>query len=727
MGDEHPLHVRSDKGSVSLDRNYTRRFPHLAAEWHPTRNGLLTLETAPLRNSIWWRCTSGHEWQQLLVTRLDTRSARPGCRECRLAADRSRSPEDRGASRSRPYSELAPHLVAEWHPTRNGDLTLDTAHSQYRAWWRCSAGHEWDAKVAGRVHGGSGCPECRRLRQMGTPRPSKTKGVIPAKRKYSQRFPHLLLEWHPELNGELTLDTAPSLSRPWWICASGHEWQAQLSSRACGAGCPRCRTPHSSRVERQLAAALGTVLTLDTQDQQVVTDGSVLHCDVLDRTRRLVVEFDGGHWHRDSEDRDRRKTERLEAEGWTVLRVREAPLQPVSTLSVPAVHKEDPFLIAERVVARLNEEGWDLAVPTRPAGPVPTTPLVDQQWNRSFALLEATLSAPNWPNVLHALTLDGTALGAWCYRQRKEYHAGTLSPERVAHLEALSGWNWFPFGPAIQPSLDALHAFVEREGHADVPSPHREQGLTLGRWVTKQRAMREQGLLPPDLAEHLESLPGWTWEPRRERSSSQGTAAALEALQAFVAREGHARVLQAHREEGSNLGSWVKARRQDRARGTLSDDLIRQLEAFPGWAWNAREAAWEDRFAALVRYATSVGTARPPSALVWEGLHLGQWVGVLRSRRDQMTPERRTRLEALPGWTWNSKETAWEDSYALLVEYATSPGGSGAPRQDLVWRDVALGAWVSHQRTLRAKHSPERTALLEAVPGWLWNGRDRSC
>ena len=49
-----------------------------------------------------------------------------------------------------------PQLVAEWHPTKNRDLTPKdvTAGSNKKVWWQCEKGHEWEAVIASRTcHG----------------------------------------------------------------------------------------------------------------------------------------------------------------------------------------------------------------------------------------------------------------------------------------------------------------------------------------------------------------------------------------------------------------------------------------------------------------------------------------------------------------------------------------------------------------------------------------------
>jgi hypothetical protein len=54
--------------------------------------------------------------------------------------------------------------------------------------------------------------------------------------------PELAKEWHPTLNGELTpYNVIPNRNKKvWWKCDEGHEWEAIISSRNNGCGCPYC-------------------------------------------------------------------------------------------------------------------------------------------------------------------------------------------------------------------------------------------------------------------------------------------------------------------------------------------------------------------------------------------------------------------------------------------------------------------------------------------------------
>jgi len=57
-----------------------------------------------------------------------------------------------------------------------------------------------------------------------------------------EQNPNLAAEWHPGRNGNLTARHVSSSSnkKVWWMCVRGHEWQATISSRSRGNGCPYC-------------------------------------------------------------------------------------------------------------------------------------------------------------------------------------------------------------------------------------------------------------------------------------------------------------------------------------------------------------------------------------------------------------------------------------------------------------------------------------------------------
>mgnify|MGYP001397040874 FL=1 len=64
---------------------------------------------------------------------------------------------------------LFPEVAAQWHATKNGDVTPDqvVAGSMKKFWWKCPVAddHVWLAQVKNRTHAGRGCPFCSGLKE----------------------------------------------------------------------------------------------------------------------------------------------------------------------------------------------------------------------------------------------------------------------------------------------------------------------------------------------------------------------------------------------------------------------------------------------------------------------------------------------------------------------------------------------------------------------------------
>lgn len=198
--------------------------PEIARQWHPTKNGKLTPRDVVYGTgrSVWWRCPKdrSHAWKTSVVKRVSG----SGCPVCI------------GWLPGRDHDIVAtePHLLAEWHPTRNGkldprDVTLGSGKA---VWWKCPKGrdHVWQSPPYVRRKS-PGCPFCSNLRVSST-------NSLAAKAK------KVAAEWHPTKNGKLTPRDviAGSPRRVWWKCPKGpdHEWPASIANRASGTGCPFC-------------------------------------------------------------------------------------------------------------------------------------------------------------------------------------------------------------------------------------------------------------------------------------------------------------------------------------------------------------------------------------------------------------------------------------------------------------------------------------------------------
>ncbi len=195
--------------------------PELVLEWHPTKNGQLSPEMfyPYSQDSVWWLGKCGHEWQATISGRSSGMNC-PYCSGKRVLAG---------------FNDLEttnPSLAKEWHPTKNGSMTPRevTGGSGKKVWWLGKCGHEWEARISDRQIKGSECPFCQ------------GKKLLSGYNDLATVNPMLASEWHYVKNEGLSPSdiTANSKKQVWWLGKCGHEWQAAISARNRGNGCPFC-------------------------------------------------------------------------------------------------------------------------------------------------------------------------------------------------------------------------------------------------------------------------------------------------------------------------------------------------------------------------------------------------------------------------------------------------------------------------------------------------------
>ena len=333
-------------------------------------------------------------------------------------------------------------------------------------------------------------------------------------------------------------------------------------------------------------------------------------------------------------------------------------------------------------------------------------------WEEAFGRLESFVAEYGHAKPGKEVLVQGRRLAAWISEQRKNRES--LTAARSRRLEALEGWTWAPRSDAWETGFHHLLAFVAKYEHSQPNIGWYEAGYPLGSWVRLQR--RQHAQLTASRRQRLEALPGWTWDLLGARWEE-----GFSCLEDFVAESGHARPAEDFEFRGYPIGRWVKAQRKNRM--SHSQERRKRLESLPGWVWKPHDARWEEGFAQLVAFAAEHGSARPTVNERWNGYPIGQWAKVQRRNRKSMAANRISRLEALPGWTWNVLDARWEEGFSRLKEFVAESGHARPPRL-YVSDGFPLGQWISEQRRGRDGISAVRQKRLEELPGWAWNARE---
>ena len=358
-------------------------------------------------------------------------------------------------------------------------------------------------------------------------------------------------------------------------------------------------------------------------------------------------------------------------------------------------------LSPERISRLESLEGW-------------TWDVLELQWEEGFSHLQAFVAQEGHARPERGYeSPDGYSLGNWANFQRARKNV--LTAEHISRLESLEGWTWDVLDFQWNEGFSHLQEFVKKEGHARPSQSYKSpEGYKVGNWVSSQRSKRKK--LTLERKTKLESLVGWTWNIL-DFQWNEG----FSHLQEFVKKEGHARPEKKYIfPDGFALATWVNRQRTNKEK--LSSERISRLESLEGWTWDVLELKWEEGFSHLQAFVAKEGHAMVRRGYKTnDGFSLGTWVVLQRYNRENLTLERKIKLQSLAGWVWNTLDYKWEEGFSHLQEFVNQKGHS-IPRYSFKSPDgYKLGHWISHQRINKEKLSPERISRLESLEGWTWD------
>ena len=305
--------------------------PDLADEWNYENNADLTPNdvTPGSNKKVWWKCDKGHEWQAI----IKNRNNEIGCPFCA------------GQQVLEGFNDLQtvnPTLAKEWNYEKNDRLSPVniTANSGQKVWWKCQEKHEWQAVVSDR-NKGKGCPYCSGLY------------AVKGETDLQTLNPSLSKEWNYEKNGVLTpVDVTPGSSKKvWWKCDRGHEWQATVSNRTIGRGCPFCSSERRTSFPEYAIVYYLTKYGLEVM-HSYKEQGYEL--DIYIPSKKVAIEYDGYYWHENKTKKDLEKNQKCKKDGIKLYRIREE-LPPLNDSSVDYVVQKNQKNLSKILAQILGE------------------------------------------------------------------------------------------------------------------------------------------------------------------------------------------------------------------------------------------------------------------------------------------------------------------------------------------------------------------------------------
>ena len=130
------------------------KFPEIAKQWHPTKNGKLTPRDVVYGSGkkVWCKCpvAKDHEWEK----KINARTSGINCPCC----------SNYKVVKSNCLLITHPEIAKQWHPFKNTLKPDDVVSGSHeKVWWVCHKKHEWQAMINDR-RSGYGCPICMESR-----------------------------------------------------------------------------------------------------------------------------------------------------------------------------------------------------------------------------------------------------------------------------------------------------------------------------------------------------------------------------------------------------------------------------------------------------------------------------------------------------------------------------------------------------------------------------------
>lgn len=177
-----------------------------------------------------------------------------------------------------------PRIALEYSPSNEVRADEISYGSGRTVIWDC--GHckqQYTSIVYNRTHLGRGCPYCA------------GKKPIVGLNDFATLRPLIVSEWSDKNDSTPDQYTLFSNKSVIWSCARGHEWMAQIATRAGGKGCKPC-SRQESKGEKEVADFIASFYsgTLIANDRKLLAG---LELDIFLPQKNLAIEYNGVYWH----------------------------------------------------------------------------------------------------------------------------------------------------------------------------------------------------------------------------------------------------------------------------------------------------------------------------------------------------------------------------------------------------------------------------------------------
>lgn len=245
--------------------------------------------------------------------------------------------------------------------------------------------------------------------------------------------------------------------------------------------------------------------------------GARHQCDIVLEDYKVIIEHDGRLWHADYQLIDAEKTADLENAGWTVLRIREAPLEHIAGISVhvsQGASMTETFIAVRGALLKLGVQVSDIDLDALGKVRGGRLPHYDD-WFSSFEAFQSYIEDGGSSTPIATAEAGEFKVGQWVGVQRRNLKRGKLPESKKSLLEAIPGWQW-ELKPQVKLGWDEsyrrLLEYQSENNKMPAAKFRYPDGFKLGSWAAYQRYAFRKGELSAGRIELLDQVPEWYWE-----------------------------------------------------------------------------------------------------------------------------------------------------------------------------------------------------------------------
>ena len=272
-------------------------------------------------------------------------------------------------------------------------------------------------------------------------------------------------------------------------------------------------------------------------------------------------------------------------------------------------------------------------------------------WDTNFQQLQAYLKKHK--------TYPGTAskyLQKWGVKQRVAYKKKNLSRDRIRRLESLPGWSWDLLTDGWNTNFQQLQAYVKK--HQAYPS---QISGPLGVWLNRQRTAYKKKTLSTDRIRRLESLPGWSWYPKKtnENKTDIKFRESLSLTEKIIRKNKCLPRRNATDPLEIKAYNFLNSVRQRKKQGIMSQHRIKTIDkAIPGFSWEPLLDKKDKPMDALLVFMRenqrlpSVRSSNPKEITLANLMYMIRQ----RKKRGELTSDQISKLNKFPFWLWSGRD-----------------------------------------------------------------------